>query len=198
MASATGAASRSSRSATATVCSSPSTQSLLLPVGVPEAATTVNPVDKVVRISHFADLDAATVYRLMRLRIEVFVVEQRCPYAELDGRDVEPGTRHLWTTDGDRVTAYLRILVEPDGSYRIGRVCVAEAYRGAGFARRLVVEALTRTAADDPAADVVLDAQSHLAGWYERLTFCADGDEFVEDDIPHVPMRLSRPCRSVV
>lgn len=171
----------------------------MLPAGVPEAATTVDRVDKaVLRISRFADLDAATVYRLMRLRIDVFVVEQRCPYAELDGRDVEPGTRHLWTTDGDRVTAYLRILVEPDGSYRIGRVCVAEAYRGAGFARRLVVEALTRTAADDPAADVVLDAQSHLAGWYERLTFCADGEEFVEDDIPHVPMRLSRPCRSVV
>ncbi len=148
--------------------------------------------ETVVQVAAFAELDARTLHDLVRLRIDVFVVEQQCPYAELDGRDVEPGTRHLWVTDGEQVTAYLRLLVEPDGSHRIGRVCVAPAYRGAGLARRLVVEALARTAADDPAVDVVLDAQSHLAGWYERLTFCADGPPFVEDGIPHLPMRLRR------
>lgn len=144
------------------------------------------------RISRFADLDVKTVYQLMRLRIDVFVVEQQCPYAELDGRDVEPGTWHLWLETADGVAGYLRILVEPDGTRRVGRVCVAEQHRGAGHAPRLMVAALGQIRTDSPGTDVVVDAQSHLAGWYERLTFCTDGEEFIEDGIAHLPMRLSR------
>src|SRR5690606_15538749 len=68
----------------------------------------------------FSELDAATLYALLRLRVDVFVVEQQCPYPELDGRDTEPTTRHLWL--GPAATqplSYLRILAEPDGVARI-------------------------------------------------------------------------------
>ncbi len=135
----------------------------------------------------FASLDTATLYALLRLRVDVFVVEQECAYAELDGRDTDACTRHLWAADADEPLAYLRLLVEPDGSRRIGRVCVRSGHRGTGLARQLVVEALRQSAGHD----VVLDAQTYLRGWYEQLGFIVSGAEFVEDGIPHLPMRRS-------
>ncbi len=137
------------------------------------------------RTAAFTSLDTATLYALLRLRVDIFVVEQRCTYPELDGRDLDPGTVHVWATDSGEVVAYLRLLPEPDGARRIGRVCVAARRRGSGLARRLVSEAM-RLAEGHP---IVLDAQSHLAGWYERLGFGVVGAEFVEDGIPHVAMR---------
>ncbi|TDB75601.1 GNAT family N-acetyltransferase [Micromonospora sp. KC723] len=137
------------------------------------------------QVASFADLDARTLYDLLRLRVDVFVVEQACPYPELDGRDVEDGTRHLWLAADGAVLAYLRILADPDGSARIGRVVVAATARGAGYASRLMTEAL-RLVGDRPCA---LEAQSHLADFYTRYGFTPVGPEYVEDGIPHVPMR---------
>ncbi|MFY1701137.1 GNAT family N-acetyltransferase [Micromonospora sp. WMMA1923] len=138
-----------------------------------------------VRVASFAELDPRTFHDLLRLRIDVFVVEQACPYPELDGRDVEPGTRHLWLGRAGGVLAYLRILAESDGTARIGRVVVAPDERGRGLADRLVTEAL-RVVGDRPSE---LHAQSHLTGWYRRYGFTVAGPEYVEDGIPHVPMR---------
>ncbi|MET8064684.1 GNAT family N-acetyltransferase, partial [Micromonospora sp. NPDC005313] len=92
-------------------------------------------------LASFADLDARTFHDLLRLRVDVFVVEQSCPYPELDGRDVEPGTRHLWLSSDGAVVAYLRILADPDGVARIGRVVVARGARGAGVAGALMTTA---------------------------------------------------------
>ena len=137
----------------------------------------------------FADLESETLYALLRLRVDVFVVEQQAAYPELDGRDLEPGTRHLWITAGgdpNRPLAYLRLLAEPDGTMRIGRVVTAKQARGAGLAKRLVVAALEV----DPSAPTVLDAQSYLVDFYGRLGFAPAGPEYVDDDgIPHIPMR---------
>ncbi|MEU7653949.1 GNAT family N-acetyltransferase [Micromonospora taraxaci] len=138
-----------------------------------------------VRAASFADLDTHTFHDLLKLRIDVFVVEQNCPYPELDGRDVEPGTRHLWLTDGGAPLAYLRILADPDGTARIGRVVVAPEARGGGHAGRLMTAAL-EVVGDRPS---VLDAQSHLVGFYRRHGFAVSGPEYVEDGIPHTPMR---------
>ncbi|MFC4145288.1 GNAT family N-acetyltransferase [Micromonospora mangrovi] len=138
-----------------------------------------------VHVARFAELDVRTFHDLLRLRIDVFVVEQACPYPELDGRDVEPGTRHLWLTrDGD-VVAYLRILADPDGVARIGRVVVAAAARGAGLAGRLMAEALALVGA----GPCVLEAQTHLVGFYAGHGFTVSGADYVEDGIPHTPMR---------
>jgi ElaA protein len=141
----------------------------------------------VVRAATFAELDAGTSYAILRLRVDVFVVEQACAYAELDGRDIEPTTVHLWTSDDMGPTAYLRVLTDGE-TWRIGRVCTRVDSRGSGLAGTLMRDALSRFV-DRP---LVLDAQAHLAGWYERFGFHANGGEFVEDGIPHIPMRRER------
>ena len=137
-----------------------------------------------VRVAAFVALDARTAYLLWALREAVFVVEQECAYQELDGRDLEPGTRHLWAElDGEPV-GYLRIL--DDGEHvRIGRVLVVRPHRGAGLSGVLMRAALE--VVGDRAS--VLDAQTPLVGWYTGFGFVQDGEPFVEDGIPHTPMR---------
>ncbi len=142
-------------------------------------------VDVEVRSASFAELSAETAYRIWQLRTAVFVVEQACAYQELDGRDLEPGTCHLWVPDGESVVAYLRVLVESDTVARVGRVCVAAPARSRGLARRLVQAAHAQLGQ----RVVVLDAQSYLALWYGALGYEVAGPEFIEDGIPHVPMR---------
>jgi ElaA protein len=144
-----------------------------------------------VRIAAFDELDAVTLYGLLRLRSDVFVVEQHCVYPDLDGRDLEPGTRHGWLGDGGRPAGYLRILREPDGTARIGRVCVAPEARGTGVARRLMVAALEHVGGR-PCA---LDAQTRLVDFYAGFGFVATGPEFDDDGIMHIPM--ARPARAV-
>jgi ElaA protein len=136
------------------------------------------------RSATFRDLDTTTLYGILKLRSDVFVVEQECVYADLDGRDDEPGTRHLWFTRDGEMRAYVRVLDDGDVQ-RIGRVVTAKSARGAGLAGRLIEEALTvignRTS--------VLDAQSYLVKFYSRYGFEPTGPEFIEDGIPHTPMR---------
>lgn len=140
---------------------------------------------------HFVDLSVEELYAILRLRCDVFVVEQQCPYPDLDGRDGEPGTQHVWLHDRDQssdhtIAAYLRILVDPD-TMRIGRVVTDPTRRGEGLARRLMVAALDMTT-----GPVVLDAQAYLEAFYASFGFVVTGAAFVEDGIPHVPMRLER------
>lgn len=134
------------------------------------------------------DLDAATLYRLLTLRIEVFVVEQTCPYPELDGRDLEPQTRHFWLESPEgEVISTLRLLVEDtDGGdgFRIGRVCTSAAQRGRGHSARLLQAALAQVA-DRPCR---ISAQTYLTGMYAGFGFEVDGAEYDEDGIAHVPM----------
>ena len=131
----------------------------------------------------FAKLSPDELHDIMKLRIDVFVVEQECAYAELDGRDTEPGTRHVWMADDVGVVAYVRVLNDDD-AVRIGRVATRADARSGGLAGALIEHVLDST--DGP---WVLDAQSYLAGWYRKRGFRDDGDEFVEDGIPHIPMR---------
>ncbi|MGI8667090.1 MAG: GNAT family N-acetyltransferase [Jatrophihabitans sp.] len=146
-----------------------------------------------------ADLDAVTLYRILRLRVDVFVVEQACPYPELDGRDLEPSARWMWASEADRLLATLRVLSDGPATARIGRVATAIQARSAGVGGRLLRYALDQialdhsapdhSAPDHSAPDVVLDAQSNLADWYRRFGFEVDSDELVEDGIAHLPMR---------
>lgn len=124
----------------------------------------------------------AALHAILALRCAVFVVEQGCPYLDVDGRD--PAATHHWVEEEDgAVLAYLRVLPDPQGA-RIGRVVTAPVARGRGLAARLMEIAL----AEAPGV-VVLDAQAHLAGWYTGFGFARSGPEFMEDGIPHVPMR---------
>jgi ElaA protein len=143
-----------------------------------------------VHIASFDELDGRTAYLLWQLREAVFVVEQACAYPELDGRDLEPGTRHLWVEYDEQPAGYLRILDDGDRA-RIGRVLVAPTHRRRGLAALLVGSALDQIGE----RRAHLDAQSYLAGWYARFGFTASGEEFLEDGIAHLPME--RPAQSV-
>ncbi len=137
----------------------------------------------VVRAASFKELTTTEFHDLLKLRVDVFVVEQECAYPELDGRDKDGGTRHLWIAMRGELVATLRILDEGDVR-RIGRVATGKNYRKKGHAANLMRYALTLAA-----SPIVLDAQSHLAHWYEQFGFVRDGHEFLEDGIPHIPMR---------
>jgi ElaA protein len=139
----------------------------------------------------FAALDARTAYDVWRLRQDVFVVEQACPYPDLDGRDVEPGTRHVLLREGDELLGYARVL-DDRAVWRIGRVALLAAARGRGLADHLLTTALQVC----PDREVVLDAQSPLADWYAGYGFVVAGPEFLEDGIPHLPMRKAGAARA--
>ena len=147
-------------------------------------ATLGGVIEYEVRVAAFDELDARTAYLLWQLRESVFVVEQECPYPELDGRDLEPGTRHVWVEEAGTPVAYLRVLDDGD-VHRIGRVVVAAAHRGRGLAALLMSRAHELT----DARTTVLHAQSYLAAWYAGLGYEPTGPEFLDDGIPHVPMR---------
>jgi ElaA protein len=141
-----------------------------------------------------ADLSTAMIYALLRLRVEVFMVEQACPYQELDGHDLDRTTRHYWLASYGAIEnpqATLRLLEPTDGQFRIGRVCVARQARGHGGIRRLLEAAL----AEVGDAPCVLDAQKHCVELYGAYGFTVDGAEFTEAGVPHVPMRRAVPMR---
>ena len=132
----------------------------------------------------FAELTTRRFHDIVRLRVDVFVVEQECPYGELDGRDLEDTTRHVWIEDDLGVVSYLRVLDDGDAR-RIGRVCTRMNARSGGMARILIEHVI-----DETGGPWVLDAQSYLIDWYHDRGFVDDGDEFIDEDgIPHVPMR---------
>ncbi len=135
-----------------------------------------------------ADLDTATLYKLLQLRVQVFVVEQKCAYPELDGLDLLPETRHLWLDDEGEAISTLRLSEEHENgvkSFRIGRLCTTPHARGHGYTTRLLQAALAETGS----ATVRLNAQTYLIDMYTKHGFVTDGEEYIEDGIPHVPMR---------
>ena len=134
----------------------------------------------------FDQLDGATVYAVAKRRQDVFVLDQECPSPDLDTRDVEPDTRHVLLLADDALLGYARVLDDGD-VWRIGRVVLHPDARGRGLADVVMQTALSVTAG----RDVVLDAQAPLAGWYRTLGFEITGPEFLEDGIPHLPMRKS-------
>ncbi|RGE21952.1 GNAT family N-acetyltransferase [Leucobacter sp. wl10] len=136
------------------------------------------------------DIPARTFYGVARLRQEVFVVEQGCVYLDLDGRDLESTAVQLWAEAADgEVAATVRTLDESrrePGLRSIGRVVTAPAWRGRGVAAALLEAAIAECAG----GPILIHAQAHLEAWYERFGFAASGEGFLEDGIPHLPMRI--------
>lgn len=140
-----------------------------------------------------AEIAPLTLYRLLWLRVSVFVVEQEAAYAEIDGRDIEPGAELMWAEgESGEVLSTLRLLRE-DATTRIGRVATSSAARGRGIAADLMRAAVDHLDREAPGIPILLDAQAHLADWYGRFGFVVSGDPFTEDDIPHLPMRRTPP-----
>ena len=133
------------------------------------------------------DLTPSALYGLLELRVEVFVVEQKCAYPELDGRDLEQDTRHFWLEQDGDVIATVRLLEEHEEgkTFRIGRLCTKHEFRGLGHTTRLLQAALAEVGSDK----CVLNAQSYLEDLYAKHGFKTVGPEFALDGIPHVPMQ---------
>jgi len=147
----------------------------------------------------FDDLSGGDLYDLLALRSQVFVVEQNCPFLDTDYCDQRAW--HLLgraTSEVGRASlaVYLRILdagvkyTEPS----IGRVVVAESWRGQGLGRVLMEEGIARSRVLWPDDDIVIGAQQRLDAFYALLGFASEGAVYVEDGIDHIRMRLaSRP-----
>ncbi|MBX2979640.1 MAG: GNAT family N-acetyltransferase [Flavobacteriales bacterium] len=140
------------------------------------------------RTKPFDALSVHELHDLLRLRSDVFVVEQQCVYPDLDGLDQE--ALHLLGTDeGGALIAYARILPpHGDGHPHIGRVVVHPAQRGRGLAHALMREAMTVAEQAHPGLTVCLSAQSHLEGFYNKHGFQRMGLDYDLDGIPHVDM----------
>jgi ElaA protein len=139
--------------------------------------------------SGLSDLSPARIHALFRLRVDIFVVEQACPYPEIDGRD--PDAEHLLveTPDGG-LAACLRLLPpQGDEAPRLGRIATATAWRGCGLGAYLLMAGIKRARERWPDRPVELSAQAHLQGFYAAHGFRPVSQIYDEDGIPHIDMR---------
>lgn len=139
-----------------------------------------------------ADLTPAELYAILRLRSEVFVVEQNCVFLDMDGKDLQGQTEHLMAWHDGELVAYCRLL-EPalnDGRAVIGRVITAPAARGTGLGHELMRRAKEEVQRMWPDQPVYLGAQARLKGYYGGHGFVPVTEEYMEDGIPHVGMLL--------
>lgn len=136
-----------------------------------------------------AELTSRELLAIMKERVRVFVVEQECAYQEVD--DLDEMARHVWFSDGDKLVAYARIIQDGD-QVKFGRVLVAHEYRGHHLAQKLVDEVLAEIAEQFPNESVFIQAQSYLEKFYASFGFETISDEYLEDNIPHKDMLLTK------
>ncbi|CDT27795.1 GNAT family N-acetyltransferase [Vibrio coralliirubri] len=142
----------------------------------------------------FSELSTQQLYQLLKLRVDVFVVEQTCPYPELDGKDTLAGVEHLLGYSDEELVACARLL-PPGTSYdntSIGRVATKQSARGDGLGHQLIKEALRRCEALWPNTAIDIGAQQHLENFYASHGFNTISDMYLEDNIPHIDMRLEK------
>ena len=140
------------------------------------------------QVKRFDELTGEELYRILKLRVDVFVVEQACPYPELDGLD--RGALHLWLEDEGEVLAYLRVLDRgAESDYvSIGRVVARERRKGLGT--RILREGIRAARERFGAEAIYLEAQTYAVGLYEKQGFRIISEEFLLDGIPQVKMLL--------
>lgn len=140
------------------------------------------------RLRTFYELSAEELYDLLRLRAAVFVVEQQCIYLDPDGKDSK--ALHLLGYEGEELAAYTRLFA-PGDYFReasIGRVAVSQEFRGRGLGREIMQASLEAVEDRFGQVPICLSAQSYLRRFYEELGFRIEGDEYLEDGIPHILM----------
>lgn len=141
-------------------------------------------------LKSFEDLSKKELYNLLQLRAEVFVVEQNCPYQDLDGKDLE--ALHLCCQENDTVIAYSRILdrdISYPGHSSIGRVIVKTSHRQQDIGRELMRRSITGCRENYP-HPIKISAQCYLEKFYREFGFQPVGASYLEDDIPHIAMIL--------
>jgi ElaA protein len=137
----------------------------------------------------FEELSTIELYKILQLRCAIFIVEQNCPYQDLDDKDLE--AIHLWSSDNDgNITAYCRLL-PANISYKepsIGRVATAVSIRNTGLGRVLMQKAISYIHDTWHQPAIRISAQLYLDKFYTSLGFERIGESYLEDDIPHIEM----------
>lgn len=143
-------------------------------------------------VKPYNELSLDEFHDLIALRIDIFVVEQDCPYSELDGKD-KIADHLIGLDENNRIIATARIL-PPGAAYEfvaIGRVVVHESTRGTGAGHQLLEESKNFIATKYGEVSIMLSAQKHLENYYEAHGFKSTGKEYLEDGIPHVEMKYT-------
>lgn len=136
----------------------------------------------------FEQLTTTELFEIYKVRTAVFVVEQNCPYQEVDDKDLQ--AVHFFAKNAKNLTAYCRLIPAEDGVH-IGRVLVAKENRGSGLARELVQKAMDYCSVHFSTQPIHAQAQSYLQGFYESFGFKAVSGVYLEDGIPHLDMVYS-------
>lgn len=141
-----------------------------------------------IRLRTFEKLTPDELYELLRLRSEVFVVEQQCVYLDPDGKD--PKALHLLGYAEGQLVACTRLFAPGDyfEEASIGRVAVSPQHRGKGLGREIMMASLQALKAQFGPVEISLSAQAYLQQFYEELGFAAVGAGYLEDGIPHIHM----------
>ncbi|MCV9388234.1 GNAT family N-acetyltransferase [Reichenbachiella ulvae] len=137
----------------------------------------------------FDELSTRELYALLKLRVDVFVVEQNCPYPELG--DTDEVAMHFLGYEGEQLAAYLRTYERTPGEYGIGRIVTQMNHRGKGLAAELIRLAMGYIKSLPGAKRIVVQAQSHLVDYYSGFGFSVCSEEYLEDDIPHTDLDLN-------
>ena len=146
-------------------------------------------MNPVVEIRNFDELKNKELYEILKLRNEVFIVEQECAYDDIDGNDID--AVHLFIRNEGEIVAYCRIL-NPGvtfPSYAIGRVVTSVNCRKNGYARLLMRTAIEYATGQLNAETIMVSAQVYLTGFYRSLGFHVESDIYLEDNIPHCDMK---------
>ncbi|MDB0034748.1 GNAT family N-acetyltransferase [bacterium] len=140
----------------------------------------------------FYELSTIQLYQLLKLRVDVFVVEQNCPYSELDDKDHHPDVYHLLGYQDNTLVACARLLA-PGMSYpqvSLGRIATAKAHRKHGLGKQLLTSALQECELHWPQQDIQIGAQVYLINFYQSFGFKRHSEDYLEDDIAHLDMVL--------
>jgi len=136
----------------------------------------------------FEELNTRELYAMLELRVNVFIVEQNCPYHELDWQDQH--ALHLWQEENGKITMYSRIFMDSQtGKGKIGRVIVQKDFRGKGRGKILMEKAI-EILKGKKAKTILVAAQADLDNFYGELGFKQVSELYLWDDIPHIDMEL--------
>ena len=147
-------------------------------------------------LKKFTELTTGELFEIVKLRVSVFVVEQRCPYQEVD--DFDKAALHLCAWENGKIVAYLRILPRGTAFDEVSLGRVISVKRRCGVGSRLVQEGIQAAKEKLGAKSIVLEAQTYARGLYEKQGFVQVSEEFLEDGIPHIKMRLSEDSSPAV
>lgn len=139
-------------------------------------------------IKKFDELNVDELYEILKIRCTVFVVEQNCPYLDMDDKDQM--SYHIYLKNDKDIKAYLRIILSNNSSEEvmIGRVLTTE--RGKGYSKLLLNEAIKFSKEKLNVKKITINAQTYVKGMYEKFGFRQSSDKFLEDNIPHIQMLL--------